>query len=249
MDGPGHRPPPRPGTRPGLRPRLAAHGPRRVPLVSPRPPHRTRRIRSVPGGPPRGAGLHRSRGRTTPLGESGFGTLESVRQEETAYRASERFAKDRAYWTGASPTARRSPASPANRRCPPAISAARRRPGSRRDTTPACRRGRLVGDLVRSPARGHRRLHPPGHAAPPRSSSACRRWAASVRCPCACPAWCATSCPCASRVDPRRTAFGPVRPGVSGTPGQPPAPAVPLRTAAAGCEAGRRRSDGCPDRA
>ncbi|MFC0598085.1 non-ribosomal peptide synthetase [Streptomyces palmae] len=34
-----------------------------------------------------------------PLGESGFGTLESVRQEEAAYRASERFAKDRAYWT------------------------------------------------------------------------------------------------------------------------------------------------------
>ncbi|MFE9372984.1 amino acid adenylation domain-containing protein [Streptomyces sp. NPDC006711] len=37
--------------------------------------------------------------RDAPLGESGFGTLESVRQEETAYRASERFAKNRAYWT------------------------------------------------------------------------------------------------------------------------------------------------------
>ncbi|MBR8642795.1 amino acid adenylation domain-containing protein [Streptomyces tuirus] len=34
-----------------------------------------------------------------PLGESGFGTLESVRREEAAYRASDRFAKDRAYWT------------------------------------------------------------------------------------------------------------------------------------------------------
>ncbi|MGW2379726.1 amino acid adenylation domain-containing protein [Streptomyces sp. NPDC001658] len=34
-----------------------------------------------------------------PLGESGFGTLESVRQEEAAYRASERFTKNRAYWT------------------------------------------------------------------------------------------------------------------------------------------------------
>ncbi|MEZ3181808.1 amino acid adenylation domain-containing protein [Streptomyces pimonensis] len=34
-----------------------------------------------------------------PLGESGYGTLESVRQEEDAYRASDRFAKDRAYWT------------------------------------------------------------------------------------------------------------------------------------------------------
>ncbi|MFJ6656880.1 amino acid adenylation domain-containing protein [Streptomyces sp. NPDC091377] len=33
-----------------------------------------------------------------PLGESGFGTLESVREEEDAYRASERFAKNRAYW-------------------------------------------------------------------------------------------------------------------------------------------------------
>jgi nonribosomal peptide synthetase MxcG len=34
-----------------------------------------------------------------PLGESGFGTLESVRQEEAAYRASERFTKNHAYWT------------------------------------------------------------------------------------------------------------------------------------------------------
>ncbi|MCX5384663.1 amino acid adenylation domain-containing protein [Streptomyces sp. NBC_00083] len=34
-----------------------------------------------------------------PPGESGFGTVESVRQEEAAYRASERFAKNRAYWT------------------------------------------------------------------------------------------------------------------------------------------------------
>ncbi|MYS67783.1 non-ribosomal peptide synthetase, partial [Streptomyces sp. SID5473] len=34
-----------------------------------------------------------------PLGESGFGTLESVREEEAAYRASERIAKNRAYWT------------------------------------------------------------------------------------------------------------------------------------------------------
>ena len=34
-----------------------------------------------------------------PLGESGYGTLESVRQEEAAYRASERFTKDRSYWT------------------------------------------------------------------------------------------------------------------------------------------------------
>ncbi|MFF1308062.1 amino acid adenylation domain-containing protein [Streptomyces sp. NPDC058307] len=34
-----------------------------------------------------------------PPGESGFGTLESVRQEEAAYRASERFTKNRAYWT------------------------------------------------------------------------------------------------------------------------------------------------------
>ncbi|MCI0383781.1 amino acid adenylation domain-containing protein [Streptomyces sp. CNQ085] len=34
-----------------------------------------------------------------PLGESGFGTLESVRQEEAAYHASERFTKNRAYWT------------------------------------------------------------------------------------------------------------------------------------------------------
>ncbi|MEU5594340.1 amino acid adenylation domain-containing protein [Streptomyces sp. NPDC020298] len=34
-----------------------------------------------------------------PLGESGFGTLESVRQEEDAYRASERCTKNRTYWT------------------------------------------------------------------------------------------------------------------------------------------------------
>jgi nonribosomal peptide synthetase MxcG len=34
-----------------------------------------------------------------PPGESGFGTLESVRREERAYRESDRFAKDRAYWT------------------------------------------------------------------------------------------------------------------------------------------------------
>ncbi|MDT0485635.1 amino acid adenylation domain-containing protein [Streptomyces doebereineriae] len=34
-----------------------------------------------------------------PLGESGFGTLESVRQEEDAYRASERFTGNRTYWT------------------------------------------------------------------------------------------------------------------------------------------------------
>ncbi|MFH8800911.1 amino acid adenylation domain-containing protein [Streptomyces sp. NPDC017936] len=34
-----------------------------------------------------------------PPGESGFGTLESVRREEAAYRASERFAENRAYWT------------------------------------------------------------------------------------------------------------------------------------------------------
>ncbi|MFF3557956.1 amino acid adenylation domain-containing protein [Streptomyces tsukubensis] len=34
-----------------------------------------------------------------PLGDSGFGTLESVREEEAAYRASERIAKNRAYWT------------------------------------------------------------------------------------------------------------------------------------------------------
>ncbi|MGW0333689.1 amino acid adenylation domain-containing protein [Streptomyces sp. NPDC003011] len=34
-----------------------------------------------------------------PLGDSGFGTLESVRQEERAYRASKRFETDRAYWT------------------------------------------------------------------------------------------------------------------------------------------------------
>nr|ATY72525.1 non-ribosomal peptide synthetase [Streptomyces thioluteus] len=34
-----------------------------------------------------------------PLAPNGFGTLESVRAEENAYRASERCAKDRAYWT------------------------------------------------------------------------------------------------------------------------------------------------------
>lgn len=34
-----------------------------------------------------------------PLGDSGFGTLESVRQEERAYRESKRFAIDRTYWT------------------------------------------------------------------------------------------------------------------------------------------------------
>ncbi|MCS0637585.1 amino acid adenylation domain-containing protein [Streptomyces sp. LP05-1] len=34
-----------------------------------------------------------------PPGESGFGTLESVRHEEAAYRASARYAEDRAYWT------------------------------------------------------------------------------------------------------------------------------------------------------
>ncbi|WP_372405578.1 amino acid adenylation domain-containing protein [Streptomyces luteireticuli] len=34
-----------------------------------------------------------------PLGPSGFGTLQSVRDEESAYRESERCAKDRAYWT------------------------------------------------------------------------------------------------------------------------------------------------------
>ncbi|MER6492125.1 amino acid adenylation domain-containing protein [Streptomyces griseorubiginosus] len=34
-----------------------------------------------------------------PPGESGFGTLASVRQEEAAYRASERLTKNRAYWT------------------------------------------------------------------------------------------------------------------------------------------------------
>lgn len=33
-----------------------------------------------------------------PPGGSGYGTLESVRREEEAYRASERFAEDRAYW-------------------------------------------------------------------------------------------------------------------------------------------------------
>ncbi|MFJ1736848.1 amino acid adenylation domain-containing protein [Streptomyces sp. NPDC088254] len=35
-----------------------------------------------------------------PVRESGFGTLESVRAEEAAYRDSARHAKDRAYWTG-----------------------------------------------------------------------------------------------------------------------------------------------------
>ncbi|MFI9249915.1 amino acid adenylation domain-containing protein [Streptomyces sp. NPDC053069] len=35
-----------------------------------------------------------------PVPESGFGTLESVRAEERAYRDSARYAKDRAYWTG-----------------------------------------------------------------------------------------------------------------------------------------------------
>nr|APD71538.1 non-ribosomal peptide synthetase 9 [Streptomyces sp.] len=34
-----------------------------------------------------------------PVGECGFGTLASVRDEERAYRESPRFAKDRAYWT------------------------------------------------------------------------------------------------------------------------------------------------------
>ncbi|MFJ7996084.1 amino acid adenylation domain-containing protein [Streptomyces sp. NPDC096310] len=34
-----------------------------------------------------------------PVGDSGFGTLASVRQEEGVYRDSPRFAKDRAYWT------------------------------------------------------------------------------------------------------------------------------------------------------
>ena len=33
-----------------------------------------------------------------PVPESGFGTLESVRAEEHAYRESARYAKDRAYW-------------------------------------------------------------------------------------------------------------------------------------------------------
>ncbi|MFD5543440.1 amino acid adenylation domain-containing protein, partial [Streptomyces sp. NPDC127079] len=36
----------------------------------------------------------------TPLGESGFAALAPVREEEDAYRASERFAEDRSYWTG-----------------------------------------------------------------------------------------------------------------------------------------------------
>ncbi|WP_221349663.1 non-ribosomal peptide synthetase [Streptomyces beigongshangae] len=35
-----------------------------------------------------------------PVPDSGFGTLESVRAEELAYRGSHRRAKDRAYWTG-----------------------------------------------------------------------------------------------------------------------------------------------------
>ncbi|MEU3517407.1 amino acid adenylation domain-containing protein [Streptomyces sp. NPDC006654] len=34
-----------------------------------------------------------------PLGESGFGALATVREEEDAYRASARFAEDRSYWT------------------------------------------------------------------------------------------------------------------------------------------------------
>ncbi|MFH0515664.1 amino acid adenylation domain-containing protein [Streptomyces sp. M41] len=34
-----------------------------------------------------------------PIGDSGFGTLAAVREEETAYRASERRARDRAHWT------------------------------------------------------------------------------------------------------------------------------------------------------
>ncbi|MFF3371664.1 thioester reductase domain-containing protein [Streptomyces sp. NPDC002680] len=34
-----------------------------------------------------------------PVGDSGFGTLASVRDEERAYRESPRFAKDRAHWT------------------------------------------------------------------------------------------------------------------------------------------------------
>ncbi|WP_277743985.1 amino acid adenylation domain-containing protein [Streptomyces sp. LX-29] len=34
-----------------------------------------------------------------PVGDSGFGTLASVREEELAYQNSPRFAKDRAYWT------------------------------------------------------------------------------------------------------------------------------------------------------
>ncbi|WP_329388648.1 amino acid adenylation domain-containing protein [Streptomyces sp. NBC_01716] len=34
------------------------------------------------------------------IGDSGFGTLASVRSEERAYRESERFAQDRAYWAG-----------------------------------------------------------------------------------------------------------------------------------------------------
>ncbi|MFH8462869.1 amino acid adenylation domain-containing protein [Streptomyces sp. NPDC017991] len=35
-----------------------------------------------------------------PTGDSGFGTLASVQDEERAYRESPRFAEDRAYWTG-----------------------------------------------------------------------------------------------------------------------------------------------------
>ncbi|WP_460061742.1 amino acid adenylation domain-containing protein [Streptomyces sp. YKOK-I1] len=35
-----------------------------------------------------------------PVGDSGFGTLASVREEERAYRESAAFARDRAYWTG-----------------------------------------------------------------------------------------------------------------------------------------------------
>ncbi|MEU6668483.1 amino acid adenylation domain-containing protein [Streptomyces sp. NPDC046727] len=35
-----------------------------------------------------------------PIPDSGFGTLESVRAEERAYRESARYAEDRAYWTG-----------------------------------------------------------------------------------------------------------------------------------------------------
>ncbi|MGW0568247.1 amino acid adenylation domain-containing protein [Streptomyces tauricus] len=37
--------------------------------------------------------------RGEPTGDSGFGTLASVRDEERAYRESPRFAEDRAYWT------------------------------------------------------------------------------------------------------------------------------------------------------
>ncbi|MFE7032010.1 amino acid adenylation domain-containing protein [Streptomyces sp. NPDC057621] len=38
--------------------------------------------------------------RGEPTGDSGFGTLASVRDEERAYEESPRFAEDRAYWTG-----------------------------------------------------------------------------------------------------------------------------------------------------